>query len=64
MSQVADALMSIFGFRRVSATECPATQAIHKARDEAYRRRHAELLDEPAPVVAKPLPAVERLTKS
>jgi hypothetical protein len=59
--------MSIFGFRRVGvvpATECPPTQAVHKARADAYRRKHAELLDELAPVVGRPLPAVERLTKA
>jgi hypothetical protein len=61
----ADAFMSIFGFRRVRVVDeftCPATQAVHRAREEAYRKRHAELLAELAHLT-KPLPAVERLTK-
>lgn len=63
MSQVADAFMSIFGFRRVgvSSTDCPSTQAVHRARDEAYRKQHAQLLAELSAVVGKPLPAVEQI---
>lgn len=59
----ADAIMSIFGFRRVNPQDCPPTQAVHKARDEAYRRRHADLLAELAPRVPRPLPAVERIAR-
>jgi hypothetical protein len=62
----ADAFMSIFGYRRVRVVDefaCPPTQAVHRAREEAYRKRHAALLDELAAHVGRPLPAVEQMTK-
>lgn len=40
--------------------DCPATQSVHKARDEQYRAVHRMLLAE----TGKRLPAVEKLVEA
>lgn len=44
-------------------TQCPSTQAVHRARTDTYRNQHADLLEHFRATRGRDLPAVERIVK-
>jgi hypothetical protein len=44
-------------------TQCPSTQAVHRARTNAYRNQHADLLQHFRATRGRDLPAVDRIIK-